>query len=146
MPYITMNDRKCIETGINTPRNAGELNYTISALMNQYIVDKGLSYASINDCLGALETAKLVIVHMTARDEVPPLIYSEDNSESLCHDISFLIHTYYKDKREEFSALADILGAAEGAKMEFYRRVAAPYEDKKREENGDVYSPDVLTD
>lgn len=31
------------------------------------------------------------------------------------------------------------IGALECAKLELYRRVAAPYEDQKRHENGDVY-------
>lgn len=38
-----------------------------------------------------------------------------------------------------YATINDILGACEGAKLEFYRRVAAPYEDKKIKENGDVY-------
>ncbi len=33
----------------------------------------------------------------------------------------------------------DILGALEGAKLEFYRRILAPYEDTKIHLNGDVY-------
>ncbi len=33
----------------------------------------------------------------------------------------------------------DVVGALECAKMELYRRAAVPYEDKKREENTDVY-------
>jgi len=32
-----------------------------------------------------------------------------------------------------------IIGALESAKLEFYRRSVAPYEDKKIEENGDVF-------
>jgi len=40
---------------------------------------------------------------------------------------------------ENFQCITDLLGALEAAKLEFYRRVVAPYEDKKREENGDVY-------
>jgi hypothetical protein len=32
-----------------------------------------------------------------------------------------------------------IMGILESVKQEFYRRVAAPYEDKKVTENGDVY-------
>ncbi len=32
-----------------------------------------------------------------------------------------------------------VIGALECAKLELYRRMAAPYEDKKIEENGDVY-------
>lgn len=39
----------------------------------------------------------------------------------------------------EYRTLNDVLGALEGAKQEFYRRVAAPYEDKKKTANGDVY-------
>lgn len=32
-----------------------------------------------------------------------------------------------------------VIGALECAKLEMYRRMIAPYEDKKIEENGDVY-------
>lgn len=32
-----------------------------------------------------------------------------------------------------------LIGALECAKLELYRRMVAPYEDKKIEENGDVY-------
>jgi hypothetical protein len=33
----------------------------------------------------------------------------------------------------------DVIGALECCKLEMYRRAVAPYEDKKIEENGDVY-------
>ncbi len=56
---------------------AGELNYQITALLNNYLDLHGASYSVYNDCLGALE----------------------------------------------------------GAKLEFYRRVVVPYEDEKREAN-----------
>jgi hypothetical protein len=77
MPYITKERRE----GLVSPGNAGELNYILSNSINNYIVRKGLSYETINACIGALECAKL----------------------------------------------------------EVYRRVAADYEDKKKNENGDVY-------
>jgi hypothetical protein len=32
-----------------------------------------------------------------------------------------------------------IIGVLEAVKLEFYRRMVAPYEEKKLEENGDVY-------
>ena len=32
-----------------------------------------------------------------------------------------------------------IIGRLEAVKLEFYRRAVSPYEDKKKEENGDVY-------
>ncbi len=37
-----------------------------------------------------------------------------------------------------YQMINDIMGALEGAKQEFYRRVAFPYEDEKIKENGDL--------
>ena len=45
----------------------------------------------------------------------------------------------YHSRRRDYQSVNDIVGALEGAKLEFYRRVAAPYEDQKAMENGDVY-------
>lgn len=39
-----------------------------------------------------------------------------------------------------YDVINDVVGAIEGAKLEFYARQARPYEDKKIEENGDVYN------
>lgn len=38
-----------------------------------------------------------------------------------------------------YTAINDVIGVLECAKQEFYRRIAIPYEDKKKIENGDVY-------
>lgn len=38
-----------------------------------------------------------------------------------------------------YDTISDVVKALECAKLEFYRRVAAPYEDRKAEQNGDVY-------
>ena len=38
-----------------------------------------------------------------------------------------------------YQDLNDILGALNGANIEFYRRVVAPYENDKIDENGDCY-------
>lgn len=83
MPYIAKDDRADLDPwgkipAVDTP---GELNYQITRLCALYLYTHGQSYKTINDCLGAME----------------------------------------------------------GAKLEFYRRVASPYEDKKCEQNGDVY-------
>lgn len=40
--------------------------------------------------------------------------------------------------QDELMAINDCIGACEGAKLEFYRRVASPYEDVKIKQNGDV--------
>lgn len=51
-----------------------------------------------------------------------------------------IINQYRLWHGDSYSTFNDILGALEGAKLEFYRRVVVPYEEKKREENGDVYA------
>ena len=86
MPYVKPEDRAALEKGSASPETPGELNYCITKLLDRYLQAKGLSYQHINDCLGALE----------------------------------------------------------GAKLEFYRRIVAPYEDTKIQANGDVYSPFTL--
>jgi hypothetical protein len=60
------------------------------------------------------------------------------NSGELNYAITKLVLEYY-EQEGGYSSINDVLGALEGAKLEFYRRVAAPYEDTKIEENGDVY-------
>lgn len=81
MPYINKAIRGSIDDG-RKPTVPGELNYSLTQLINSYVAMKGMSYTTVNDILGALE----------------------------------------------------------GAKLEFYRRKAAPYEDIKMSENGDVYA------
>lgn len=39
-----------------------------------------------------------------------------------------------------YSNINACVGVLECAKLELYRRIAAPYEDKKTKENGDVYT------
>ena len=80
MPYIKQQRREALLAGAK-PQDAGELNFTISVLVDDYLQEKGLRYAQLNEVIGALDCAKL----------------------------------------------------------ELYRRVAAPYEDEKIKENGDVY-------
>lgn len=43
----------------------------------------------------------------------------------------------------DYQAINDVVGALECAKLEVYRRIAAPYEDLKIELNGDVYVTQV---
>lgn len=81
MPYIKMERKNPLYNENALPENVGELNFCLTTELLEYLQGHGLSYQTINDCLGALE----------------------------------------------------------GCKLEFYRRVAAPYEDKKIKENGDVY-------
>ena len=50
--------------------------------------------------------------------------------------------SYVRAKGLSYTHVNDALGAFTGASAEFYRRLAAPYEDAKRTENGDVYGPE----
>jgi hypothetical protein len=81
MPYIKELDRLGIEDGYIEPETPGQLNFAFTMYIKRYIQQRGSSYETFNDILGALE----------------------------------------------------------GCRMEFYRRVVAPYEDEKIKENGDVY-------
>lgn len=83
MPYIKPELRPLLEpTSKQNATEPGELNFQFTRLAIQYIVTRGgLSYATIND----------------------------------------------------------VMGAFSGAALEFYRRVAAVYEDQKITTNGDVY-------
>lgn len=49
------------------------------------------------------------------------------------------IEKYVLMNGARYHVFNDVIGALEGAKLEFYRRIVSPYEDKKMEENGDVY-------
>ncbi len=94
MPYVKQVDRSLYESAIaeivlNLNRQGqdglypvGDLNYLISAIIDQTLTRQGVRYQHLNAIIGALECAKL----------------------------------------------------------ELYRRVAAPYEDVKITENGDVYT------
>ncbi|HJT44842.1 MAG TPA: hypothetical protein VJ721_01105, partial [Chthoniobacterales bacterium] len=54
--------------------------------------------------------------------------------------ITVLVDRYLEDKGEiRYAHLNEVIGVIDCAKLELYRRVAAPYEDRKITENGDVY-------
>lgn len=59
-------------------------------------------------------------------------------SGELNYRITKEIFDYFKD-HPNYQGINDIVGALESAKMEFYRRIVAHYEDQKIKENGDVY-------
>jgi hypothetical protein len=61
-----------------------------------------------------------------------------DNAGDLNYVFTKIAHAYLSHKGLKYQHLNDIIGALEGAKQELYRRVAAPYEDTKIKENGDV--------
>ena len=62
-----------------------------------------------------------------------------NNTEgNMNYAISWLIELVY-GSNYRYRDVNDVVGMLECAKMEFYRKVAAPYEDIKEQENGKVY-------
>ncbi len=52
--------------------------------------------------------------------------------------ITKLIHKYIETNGLKYAKINDVVGALEGAKLEFYRRIAVPYEEEKIKTNGDI--------
>ncbi len=61
------------------------------------------------------------------------------NAGELNFCITSLIRDYWAKPASGYQSINDILGALEGAKMEFYRRIVVPFEEQKIKENGDVF-------
>jgi len=62
-----------------------------------------------------------------------------ENAGELNFEITKLILRYVRDPKVSYQRINDVIGVLECAKLEFYRRLASPYEDDKIVENGDVY-------
>jgi hypothetical protein len=66
VPYIDQAARERLAQGAR-PETAGELNYALTRLVDQYLVDKGgIRYAHLNEVVGALECAKLELYRRLA--------------------------------------------------------------------------------
>lgn len=81
-----------------------------------------------------------------------PYIKSEDRTQAyfdpctpgeLNFKLTEIVIDYAARHNLSYQTINDIVGALEGAKLEFYRRVAAPYENQKIYDNGDVYPPEL---
>lgn len=64
---------------------------------------------------------------------------SPKNAGELNFILTLVCRYYFETTTANYQAINDIIGALEGCKLEFYRRLVAPYENKKIKENGDVY-------
>jgi len=63
MPYIKQEDRPGPTMIAETP---GELNYLITTLIQEYVLQKGLNYGTLNEVVGVLECAKLELYRRIA--------------------------------------------------------------------------------
>lgn len=72
MPYLTKDRRAELHTELAFahrawyPENAGDLNYIVSRFIDQYLATTGMSYAGINEMIGALECCKLELYRKIA--------------------------------------------------------------------------------
>lgn len=73
------------------------------------------------------------------RTELNDYNYPPSTPGDLNYSFTYLIYEYVQTKNLSYQTINDIIGALEGAKLEFYRRIAIPYENTKLSENGDVY-------
>lgn len=71
----------------------------------------------------------------TSRDEAM-------STGELNYQLTCLVDGYLAGNLD-YRAINDVVGALECAKLEVYRRLAAPYEDQKIAINGDVYTTKV---
>jgi hypothetical protein len=49
-----------------------------------------------------------------------------------------MLHIYLREKGIKYANINEVIGALECCKLELYRAIAAPYEEEKIEENGQV--------
>ncbi len=61
------------------------------------------------------------------------------NAGELNFVLTAIIQEYFKNNGGRYQQINDIVGALEGAKLEFTRRITNPYEDGAIARNGDVY-------
>lgn len=57
MPYVSPSARRALNKG-EPAQTPGELNYAITRLVTAYLLEKGPSYTTMNDIMGALVGAK----------------------------------------------------------------------------------------
>lgn len=135
MPYIDKESRKRLLIDGDPPRTAGELNFVITrGIMDTlYSHYDTVGYQALNDAIGEIV---FIQSRLTFLDCVPDPVPSRQDWPAIIEPIYNFI-----TQQNEFTSEAHrtILGVLECVKLELYRRVAAPYEDRKIEENGDVF-------
>lgn len=74
-----------------------------------------------------------------ARPELDGGDRQPENAGELNYAVSRLVDAYLVRRGFRYTTVNEVVGVLECAKLELYRRLAAPYEDGKIEANGDVY-------
>lgn len=66
--------------------------------------------------------------------------FAEANPAEFNFTITTNLNRYIEAHGLSYDTINSLIGVLECAKLELYRRIAVPYEDKKIKENGDVYT------
>jgi hypothetical protein len=137
MPYITQEDRKRVdETQI--PKTQGELNYLIHTILEKRLK---ASYSTLNDLIGALDEALDATINFKTLIENQPQVVRDIHDAMVSyieHDAKYSIATNEESEKRAAELTTELKGVARCIQLEIYRRIAAPYEEKKKEENGDI--------
>ena len=65
MPYLPQSRRDSVAKDLKalgldfTPSNAGDLNFVVTRMIDNFLGERGLTYAHLNEMMGALECCKL---------------------------------------------------------------------------------------
>lgn len=120
MPYTEQKDR--LKETVDTK---GDLNQKLTAVINDYINEKGLSYNnSISDVM----------------EEIEDIILNPESGSSNYHYNTDTLEGKLRAVVRKFKGThKQIRGAGRACQMEFYRRMVVPYENTKMSINGDVY-------
>ena len=70
---------------------------------------------------------------------IKPIVVQVECVGELNYVITSMILKYLQAYNISYGELNEMIGLLEAVKLEIYRRMVAPYEDKKCEENGDVF-------
>lgn len=73
----------------------------------------------------------------------PELRLSLSTPGQLNYVLTQCVLAYLDNTIKNYQAFNDVIGALEGCKLELYRRMVEPYENRKILENGDCYPEEV---
>jgi hypothetical protein len=80
------------------------------------------------------------VPYIKQEDRLPIPDMIPESAGELNYLFTKLIQEYIDERGGlSYAIINEVVGVLECAKLELYRRLAAPYEDEKRELNGDVY-------
>ena len=79
-----------------------------------------------------------------SRDE-GGLNWTPQNAGDLNFLVTCFIDNYLLQNGTRYANINEMIGALECCKLELYRKIAAPYENLKEEENGAVYQSEVVS-